>query len=81
VLQEGHLAAGAAELLQQQDLVGVLARKAVGGQHGDDADGAVAHGVAQRVQAGPVEPAAAVTLVAEDVLIGEGVSTGGCPGA
>jgi hypothetical protein len=46
VLQEHHLGAGAAELLQEQDLVGVLARQPVGGQHGDDPDGAVAHGVA-----------------------------------
>ena len=80
-LQEHHLGAGAAELLQEQDLVGVPARQAVGGQRGDDPDGAVAHGVAQRVEAGSVEPAAAVTLVAEHVLVGEGVAVGGGPGA
>src|SRR3954464_805234 len=80
-LQEHHFGAGAAELLQEQDLVGVLARQPVRGQHGDDPDGAVAHGVAQRVQAGSVEPAAAVALVAEDVLVGEGVAVVGDPGA
>jgi hypothetical protein len=77
VLQEHHLAAGATELLQEQDLVGVLARQPVGGQHGDDPDGAVA----QRVQAGAVEARAAVALVAEDVLLGEGVAVVGGPGA
>jgi hypothetical protein len=81
VLQEGDLAAGAAELLQEQDLVGEFAREAVGGQHGNHADGSVAHGIAQRVEAGPVEAAAAVSLVAEDVLVGEDMATGGGPGA
>jgi hypothetical protein len=81
VLQEHHLAAGATELLQEQDLVGVFARQPVGGQHGDDPDGAVADGVAQRVQAGAVEAAAAVALVAEDVLVGEGMVVVDGPGA
>jgi hypothetical protein len=81
VLQERHLDAGAAELLQQQDLVGVFARQPVRRQHGDDRDGTVAHGIAQRIQAGSVEPAAAVALVAEDVLVGQGVAVGDCPGA
>jgi len=70
MLQKHHLDAGAAELLQHRDLVGILPRQPVRGQHGDDPHGPVAHGVAQGVKAGPVEPAAAVALVAEDVLVG-----------
>ena len=81
VLQERHLDARAVELLQQQDLIGVSARQPVGGQHGDDPDGAVVHGVAQRVEAGPVEPAAAVALVTEDVLVGHDMAARGRPGA
>src|SRR4051794_35032952 len=79
-LQERDLAAGAAELLQEQDLVGVLAGQAVGAEHGDDVDGGVADRVAQAVQARPVEAGAAVTLVAEDVLLDEGMALGLGPG-
>ena len=56
--------------LQEQDLVGVFACQTIRCQHRHLLDGAVAHGVAQRVEAGPVEPAAAVAFVAEDVLRG-----------
>ena len=79
--EERDRAAGAAELLQEQDLVGVLAGQAVGGEHGDDLDLAVAHGVAQRVQAGPVEARAAVALVAEHVPVAQLVALGLGPGA
>ena len=51
-LQEHDLAAGLAELLQEQDLVGVLARQPVGGQHGDDLEVAVADGVAEASRPG-----------------------------
>src|SRR5215210_768098 len=71
VLQEHDLNACAAELFQEQDLVGVFAGEAIGGQHGDDSDGTVAHGVPERVEAGPVEPAAAVALVAEDEVVAD----------
>jgi hypothetical protein len=81
VVQERHLAAGPAELLQEQDLVGVAPRQAIGAQHRDEPDGAVADGVAQRVEAGSVEAAAAVALVAEDVLLGELMAVGGGPSA
>jgi hypothetical protein len=74
VVQERHLAAGPAELLQEQDLVGVAPRQAIGAQHRDEPDGAVADGVAQRVEAGSVEAATAVALVAEDVLLRKLVS-------
>ena len=80
VLQERHLDARAAELLQQQDLVGVSARQPVGGQHGDDPDGTVVHGVAQSVEPGSVEPAAAVALVTEDMLVGHDMVSRNRPG-
>jgi hypothetical protein len=80
-LQEHDLDAGAAELLEQQDLVGVLAREAVGAEHRHDIDRAVVGGVAQGVETGPVEVGAAVALVAEDVLGDEGVPLLAGPGA
>jgi hypothetical protein len=80
VLQEHHFAAGATELLQEQDLVGVFAGQTIRCQHRHLLDGAVAHGVAQRVKAGPVEPAAAVAFVAEDVLQAYGMPSRSGPG-
>src|SRR3954469_23977028 len=71
VLQEHDLNACAADLFQEQDLVGVFAGEAIGGQHGDDSDATVAHGVPECVEAGPVEPAAAVALVAEDEVVAD----------
>ena len=52
VLQEHDLNACAAELFQEQDLVGVFAREAIGGQDGDGSDDTVAHGVPECVEAG-----------------------------
>ena len=80
MMQEYHLAAGAAELLQEQDLVSVFAGKPVRREHSDLLDGAVAHGVSQRVQTGTVEPAATVALVAEHVLFDYGVASRRGPG-
>src|SRR5918993_5274744 len=74
MLQECHLAAGAAELFEQQDLVGVTPRQAIRAQHRDELDGAVTDRVAQGVEAGPIEAGAAVALVAEDVLLRKLVS-------
>jgi hypothetical protein len=70
VVQEHHHAAGTPELLEQQHLVCVFAGQAIGGGHGDNLDGPVANGVAQGIQAWTIEPRAAVSLVAEDVLGG-----------
>ncbi len=81
VLQECHPAAGAAEFLEQQDLIGIAPRKPVGAQYDDVLDGSVADGVTQSVETRPVEPCAAVSLVAEDMLLGELVVAGGDPGA
>nr|WP_254453742.1 hypothetical protein [Siccirubricoccus sp. G192] len=80
VLQERHLAAGLAELLEQQHLVRVSPREAVGAQHRDVLDGAVAGRVAQGIKAGPVKARAAVSLVAEDVRLVEFVAPADRPG-
>jgi len=80
MVQERHRAAGATELLEQQHLVGVAPGQAVWAQHRDELDGAVAHRVAQGVEAGPVEPVAAVAF-AEDVFLNEVVPSGRRPGA
>ncbi len=77
VLQEHHLGACATELLEQQHLIGVLARQAVWGQHDERAHGTVA----QRVETGPIEPAAAVALVAEDVFVAHRMALRGGPGS
>ena len=81
VLQEHHLGACATALLKQQHLIGILARQAVRGQHDQRAHGTVAHGVAQRVETGPIEPAATAALVAEDVLVACRMALRGGPGA
>jgi hypothetical protein len=79
VLQERHLAARPAELLEQQDLIGVAPRQTVGAQHRDEVDSAVADRVAQGVEAGSVEPGATVALVTEDVLLRELVPSSRSP--
>ena len=61
-------------------MIGVFARQAVRCQHRDLLDGAVAHGVAQGIEAGSIEPAAAVAFVAEDVLRGYGMPSRDGPG-
>jgi chitinase len=62
VAEELDRAAGAAELLQDQRLVGILAGEPVGAEHRDDVDLGIADGVAQCVEAGPVEPGDHVNL-------------------
>jgi len=81
VVEERHRAAGAAELLEDQRLIGVLAREAVRAEHRDDVDLRVADGVAQGIEPGPVEPGAAVALVAEGMLGPELMTGLFCPGA
>jgi hypothetical protein len=81
MVQERHLAANATELLEQDDLVGIAAGQPVGAEHRDALDGSVAHRVAQGIEAGPIEPTAAVSLVTEDVLLGERMAAGYGPGA
>jgi hypothetical protein len=70
-----------AELLQQEHLVGVAPGQPVGSENGDDIDLAVAHRVAQGVQAGSVEARAAVSLIEEHMGVGQVVVRGVGPGA
>src|SRR3954469_8352584 len=67
VVEKRHLAAGAAKLFQDQHLIGVSTGQPIRAEHRDDVDLGIADGVAQRVEPGPVEPCAAVTLVLEDM--------------
>src|SRR3954453_6485114 len=67
VVEKRHLAAGAAKLFQDQHLIGVSTGQPIRAEHRDDVDLGIADGVAQRVESGPVEPCAAVTLVLEDM--------------
>jgi hypothetical protein len=80
VLQERHLATRLSELLEQQHLIGITPREAVGAQHRDVPDSTVADGVAQGIKARSVEPRAAVSLVAEDVRLVQLMPPGGRPG-
>ena len=57
-------------------MIRVFAGQAVGRKDDENLDLAVAHGVAQRVQAGPVEARAAVALVAEHVAVVQLVAAG-----
>ena len=68
MLQEGHLAAGTAELFKEQDLVGIAPRQAISAQHDDKVDSAITDHVAQGIETRPVEPGTTIALVAEDVL-------------
>ena len=81
VVQEHHLAAGAAELLQEQHLVGILAGQAVRAEYGEDVDRGVADSVPQGVEPGAVETGAARALVAKNVLVGQLMPLLASPGA
>jgi hypothetical protein len=80
-VEEPDGATGAAELLQEQDLVGVAPRQAIGGEHGEDLDFAVAHGIAQGVEPRAVETGAAVALVPEHVAVVQVMTLRHGPGA
>jgi hypothetical protein len=80
-VEEDDLAAGLAELLQEQDLVGVLAGQPVGVEDGDDVEAPASCGVPESVKAGPVEAGAGVTLVGVDAVIGEVMSVRRRPGS
>jgi hypothetical protein len=68
-VDELDVAAGPAELLQQEDLVGVTPRQPVGAEDRDDIELAGAGGVAEAVEGGSVEARSGVSLVDEDVLV------------
>ena len=80
-LDELDVAGGLAELLQQEDLVGVAAGQPVGAVDADDVELALAGGVAEAVEGGAVEPRAGVALVDVDVIVLEFVAVGGGPAA
>ena len=62
-VDELDLAAGPAEFLQQEDLVGIAAGQPVGAVDRDDVELALAGGVAEAVEGRAIEPRAGVALV------------------
>ncbi len=54
--------------------------RAVRSEHDERAHNAVAHSIAQRVKARPVEPAATVALVTEDLFVAYRIALRGGPG-
>ena len=56
MVEKGNLDAGAAKLLEQQDLVGIATRQPVGREHRDNLDGGVVDRIAQAVESWTVEP-------------------------
>ena len=80
-LDELDVAGGLAELLQQEDLVGVAPGQPVGAVDAEDVELALAGGVAEAVECGAVEPRARVALVDVDMIVLEFVAVGGRPAA
>ncbi len=80
MVQEHYLTTRAAELLQQKDLIGILARQPVWTEHHHDVDGGITDGIPQAVQPRPVQPGAAVALVAAHVRVGQGMTLSCDPG-
>src|SRR5262249_20938011 len=78
-LDELDVAGGLAELLQQEDLVGVAPSESVGAVDADDVEFALAGGVAEAVEGGAVEPRARIALVDVDVIVFEFVAVCGRP--
>jgi len=67
-VEEDDLTASLPELLEEQDLIGILASQPVRAQDGDDIDDALLHRVAESVQARPIQAGARVSLVNVDVF-------------
>src|SRR4051794_23344766 len=80
-LDELDGAGGLAELLQEEDLVGVAAGEPVGAIDAEDVELALAGGVAEAVQRGAVEPRARIALTNVDVTVLEFMAAGGRPAA
>ena len=78
-VQKHDLATCAAELLYQQDLIGISPCKPVGAQYRDYIDGRVTDGIPERVQCGTVQARAAEALITEYVGLDQHVALGGCP--
>ena len=77
-LDELDIAAGLAEFLEQEDLVGIAAGEAVGAVDDDDVESARG-GVAEPVKGRAVEPRARIALVGVDVNVFEFVAVCGRP--
>jgi hypothetical protein len=67
-VEKDELAAQATELLQEEDLRGILTGQAVRPPPGPELKGPFAGGITQPIQARPVEPGATVALSAVDLL-------------
>jgi hypothetical protein len=80
MVQKDHRTASAPEFFEQQDLVGELAGKAVGTEHGNGRDRAIADRVAQAVKAWSIQARAAEPLVPEDMVLVDLVAAGCGPG-
>jgi hypothetical protein len=80
-MDEFDLAAGPAEFLEQEDLVGVAAGEPVGAVDGEDLELALASGVAKAVEGGAVEPRSGVTFINENMSFCEFMAVGRGPGA
>jgi hypothetical protein len=78
-VQEDHVAASAAKLLQQQDLIGIFAGKSIRAEYRHDIDGSVADGIAQAVEPRPVQTGAAIALIAKDMHLGKRMILGAGP--
>jgi len=80
-VDELDVAGSLAELLQQEDLVGVAAGQPVGAVDAEDVELALAGGVAEAVERRTIEPRARVALVNVDMIVFQFVAVGGRPAA
>ena len=80
VVQEHDGAPDPAELLQQEDLIGILAGQAIGAQHADDFHGAITCGIAQAIQSRPIQAGAAEPLIAVDMILANDMAVHRGPG-
>ena len=76
-VEEHHRRTGASELLQQQDLVGVAAGEAVRRVDVEGVDARQGDQVAQALQGGADQAGAAVAVVDEQPVVGDGVAVPG----
>ena len=76
-VEEDHLDAGAAELLDEHGLVGEIPRQAVGRVDVEAVDAAAGRLVAQTLEGGPQQGGAAATVVDETELLGHDAPVSG----
>ena len=70
MMKEDNLAASTPELLEKQDLVGILASQAIRAVDRQNVDGGIPDCIAQLVQGRAVKPRTRIALVAKDVMVG-----------